>query len=187
MQLEKRPYTRPYEVVVLMNADASEDDQKALFTKNKSIIETQFGGEVKHLDTWGKRKLANQIGKSKSAVFFHSTFMANPSAIMELERTMRINDNVLRFMHTALEDKTDLNVYLEAFRTSLSESAAREKEREAKFQARKSAGRGPRRDDEGGGFGGGRGRRDDFGGGFGGGRGDDDGDDAGGGDADDEA
>lgn len=182
MQLEKRPYVRPYEVVVLMNADASEDDQKALFAKNKSIIETQFGGEVKHLDTWGKRKLANQIGKSKSAVFFHSTFLANPQAIMELERTMRINDNVLRFMHTALEDKTDLNVYLEAFRTSLAESAAREKEREAKFQARKSAGRGPRRDDEGGG----RGRRDDFGGGFGGGRGDDDGDDAGGGDADDE-
>ena len=182
MQLEKRPYVRPYEVVVLMNADASEDDQKALFTKNKSIIETQFGGEVKHLDTWGKRKLANQIGKSKSAVFFHSTFMANPQAIMELERTMRINDNVLRFMHTALEDKTDLNVYLEGFRNSLAESAAREKEREAKFQARKSAGRGPRRDDEGGGFGGGRGRRDDFGGG----RGDDDGDDAGG-DSEDEA
>ncbi|CAN5386176.1 hypothetical protein BH10BDE1_BH10BDE1_22570 [soil metagenome] len=182
MELEKRPYTRPYEVVVLMNADASEDDQKNLFKKNKSIIEEQFGGEVKHLDTWGKRKLANQIGKSKNAVFFHSTFMANPKAVLELERTMRINDNVLRFMHTVLDDGTDLTVYLEGFRNSLAESAAREKEREAKFQARKSAGRGPRRDDEGGGFGGGggRGRRDDFGGGFGGGRGDDDGDDAGG-------
>lgn len=174
MQLEKRPYTRPYEVVVLMNPDSTEDDQKNLFKKNKSIIEEQFGGEVKHLDTWGKRKLANQIGKNKSAVFFHSTFMANPQAITELERTMRINDSVLRFMHTVLDDGTELSAYLEAFKTSLAESAAREKEREAKFQARKSAGRGPRRDDEGG-FGGGRGRRDDFGG-----RGDDDG----GGDAD---
>ncbi len=185
MQLEKRPVTRPYEVVVLMNPDATEDDQKSLFKKNKAIVEEQFGGEVKHLDTWGKRKLANQIGKVKSAVFFHSTFMAQPTAILELERTMRINDNVLRFMHTALDPKTELSAYLEAYKNSLAESAAREREREAKFQARKSAGRGPRRDDEGGGER--RGRRDDFGGGFGGGRGDDDGDDSGGGDGDDES
>jgi small subunit ribosomal protein S6 len=165
MQLEKRPYVRPYEVVVLMNPDASEDDQKSLFRKNKAIIEEQFGGEVKHLDTWGKRKLANPIGKSKQALFFHSTFKANPQAIAELERTMRINDSVLRFMHTSLDDRTDLTKYIEDFKTSLAESAAREREREAKFQARKAANRGPRRDDEGG-----RGRRDDFGGG----RGDDD-------------
>ncbi len=167
MQLEKRPYVRPYEVVVLMNPDVSEDDQKALFRKNKSIIEEQFGGEVKHLDTWGKRKLANPIGKNKQALFFHSTFTADPKAITELERTMRINDNVLRFMHTSLDDRTDLAKYVEDFKTALAESAAREREREAKFQARKAANRGPRRDDEGG-----RGRREDFGGG----RGDDDGD-----------
>lgn len=176
MQSEKIQ-TRPYEVVVLMNPDSTEEDQKALFKRNKSIIEGQFGGEVKHLDTWGKRKLANQIGKMKSAVFFHSTFVAQPAAVQELERTMRINDNVLRFMHTALGEKTDVSAYLEAYKTSLAESAAREREREAKFQARKSAGRGPRRDDEGGDRRGGR--RDDFGGGFGG-RGDDDGDDSGG-------
>jgi small subunit ribosomal protein S6 len=165
MQLEKRPYVRPYEVVVLMNPDASEEDQKALFRKNKAIIEEQFGGAVKHLDTWGKRKLANPIGKSKQALFFHSTFTANPQAITELERTMRINDHILRFMHTSLDDRTDLAKYVEDFKSSLAESAAREREREAKFQARKAANRGPRRDDEGG-----RGRRDDFGGG----RGDDD-------------
>ncbi|MDX9731420.1 MAG: 30S ribosomal protein S6 [Bdellovibrionales bacterium] len=166
MQLEKRPYVRPYEAVILMNPDSTEEDQKNLFKRNKAIIEEQFGGEVKHLDTWGRRSLANTIGKNKKAVFFHTTFTAEPSAILELERTMRINDNVLRFVHTVLDDRTDLSKYLENFKTSLAESAAREREREAKFQARKAAGRGPRRDDERGG------RRDEFGG-----RGDDDGGD----------
>lgn len=165
MELEKRPYVRPYEVVVLMHPDATEDEQKALFRKNKSIIEEQYGGQVKHLDTWGRRKLSNPIGKSKAALFFHSTFKANPQVVAELERTMRINDKVLRFMHTSLDDRTELTDYVEKFKTALAESAAREREREAKFQARKAAGRGPRRDDERGG-----GRRDDFGGG----RGDDD-------------
>lgn len=148
-ELEVRPNLRPYEAVILVHPDTSEEDQKALFRRNKTIIEEQFGGTVNHLDTWGKRSLANPIEKIKKAVYFHTTFQANPQAVAELERTMRINDNVLRFMHTRLEDETDLNTHLEGFRKSLAESAAREREREAKFQARKAAqgSRGPRRDD----------------------------------------
>ena len=186
-ELEVRPNLRPYEGVILVHSDATEDEQKELFTKNKTIIEKQYGGSVKHLDTWGKRNLSNPIEKAKRAIYFHTTFEANPQAIAELERTMRINDKVLRFMHTRLEDGMDLGTHLENFKTALAESAAREREREAKFQARKAAqgSRGPRRDDEGGdgggrgggrgGFGGGGGRG---GGGFGRG-GDDDGGDEG--------
>ena len=152
LKLEVRPFTRPYEAVVLLHPDTTEDEQRALFKKNKSIVEEQFGGSVKHLDTWGKRTLGNQIMKMKKAIYFHSTFEANPQAIAELERTMRINDRVLRFMHTRLEEGTDLNTHLENFKKALAESAAREREREAKFQARKAAQRGgmggPRRDDD---------------------------------------
>jgi small subunit ribosomal protein S6 len=165
-ELEVRPHLRPYEGVILVHPDASEDEQKALFTRNKSIIEEQFGGTVRHLDTWGKRNLANPIEKFKKAIYFHTTFEANPQAIAELERTMRINDRVVRFMHTRLDEGTDLVAHVENFKKALSESAAREREREAKFQARKAAMRGgpggrrdDRRGDDGGGF-----RRDEGGG-----------------------
>lgn len=161
-KLEVRPNLRPYEGVILVNADASEEEQKTLFKKNKAIIEEQFGGTVKNLDTWGKRKLSNMIEKAKTAYFFHTTFEANPQAIAELERTMRINDKVLRFMHTRLDEDTNLDTHLENFKKALAESAAREREREAKFQARKAAqGMRPRRDDRDGG-----GDRGDRGGGF---------------------
>jgi small subunit ribosomal protein S6 len=165
-ELEVRPYLRPYEAVILVHPDTSEDDQKALFKKNKAIIEEQFGGTVTNLDTWGKRNLANPIHKLKKAIYFHTTFEANPQAVTELERTMRINDRVVRFMHTRLEEGTDLATHLENFRKALADSATREREREAKFQARKAAqgSRGPRRDDERGprgeGGGGPRGRDD---------------------------
>ena len=158
-ELEVRPNLRPYEGVILVHADSTEEDQKTLFRKNKAIIEEQFGGSLKHLETWGKRALANPIAKQKRAVYFHTAFDANPQAIAELERTMRINDKVLRFMHTRLDDGMDIATHLENFKTALSESAAREREREAKFQARKAAqgSRGPRRDDRDGEGGGGRG------------------------------
>lgn len=130
--------TKPYEVIVLMHPDATLDDQKELFRKNKATIEG-FKGSVHSLETWGKRTLATPIGKLKKAVYFHSTFEADTQAINELERTMRINDKVLRFMHTRLDERVSLSKFMEGFKKGLAESAAREKEREAKMAARKAA------------------------------------------------
>lgn len=129
---------RNYEVVVLMHPDANLEDQKELFAKNKGIIEG-FGGSIYSLDTWGKRTLANQIGKTRKAVYFHSTFEAKPAAIAELERTMRINDKVLRYMHTKLDERVPLSKYMESFKKAIVESANKEKEREAKIQAKRAA------------------------------------------------
>jgi small subunit ribosomal protein S6 len=129
---------RNYEVVILMHPDASVEDQKELFKKNKGIIE-QNSGSIYSLDTWGKRTLANQIGKTRKAIYFHSTFEAKSAAISELERTMRINDKVLRYMHTRLDERESLAKYMEAFKKAIVESANKEKEREAKIQAKRAA------------------------------------------------
>lgn len=129
---------RHYEVIVLMHPDATLEEQKELFRKNKGIIE-QAGGSIFSLDTWGKRTLANQIGKTRKAVYFHSTFEAKAVAVAELERTMRINDKVLRYMHTRLDERTSLAKYMEAFKKAIVESANKEKEREAKIQAKRAA------------------------------------------------
>ena len=129
---------RKYETVVILHPDASEADQKAILGKNSQTIK-QFGGSIHHLDTWGKRRLANPIKKSSLGIYFHATFEAKGDVVSELERTMRINDKVLRFMHTRLDDRESLPKYLERFRAALQETANREKEREAKIQARKAA------------------------------------------------
>lgn len=136
--LKSQEITKPYEVVVILHSDTTLDEQKELFRKNKGIIEG-FGGKVNSLDTWGKRNLANLIGKSKKGIYFHATFEARPAAIAELERTMRINDRVLRFMHTKLDARVSLTKFMEDFKKSLAETATREREREAKIQAKRAA------------------------------------------------
>ena len=127
---------RPYEAVVLVHPDANEEEQKSLFRKNREIIRS-FGGELNHLDTWGKRYLANPARRQNRAIFFHATFTAGPNAISELERTMKINDSVLRFMHTRLPDGTNLSKHVEGFKAALAESGNREKERQEKAQKRR--------------------------------------------------
>lgn len=129
---------RPYEAVILVHPDTSLEDQKELFRKNKTTIQS-FKGSIHSLETWGKRNLATPIGKLKKAVYFHTIFESDTQAIAELERTMRINDKVLRFMHTRLDERLPLSKHLETFKKGLTESAQREKEREAKSLARRNA------------------------------------------------
>jgi|SRR6185312_16403986 len=138
----------PYEVVVIMHPDATLDEQKELFRKNKSIIQG-FSGSVNSLETWGKRTLGNQIAKHRKGIYFHSTFEAGTQAIAELERTMRINDRVLRFMHTKLDSRVSLAKFMESFKRGLQETAQREREKEAKMQARKAAAAAARASDRG--------------------------------------
>lgn len=134
----KRETIRPYEGVIIMLTDAAEEKQKNLFKKNKKIIES-FKGKLHNVDTWGRRKLANPIEKEKTGVYFHYTFTASPECINELERTMKINEDILRFITVRLDDDTNLDKYMDAFRQTLADSHAKEKEREIKKKQRAAA------------------------------------------------
>lgn len=128
---------RKYELVVIMHPDASEEDQKTLFRKNRDIIQS-FEGTINHLDTWGKRKLGNPVDRITRGNYFHMTYESNVGAVAELERTMRINDQVLRYQHTRLDDRISLVKFVEKFKEALVETANREREREIKNQQRKA-------------------------------------------------
>ncbi|WP_374027776.1 30S ribosomal protein S6 [Bdellovibrio bacteriovorus] len=64
--METTTTKKPYEVVVLMHPDASLEEQKDLFKKNKATIES-YKGSINSLETWGKRTLATPIGKLKKS------------------------------------------------------------------------------------------------------------------------
>lgn len=129
---------RPYEAVIIMSPDTPEEDQKSLFNKNKAIVEN-LGGSVHSVETWGKRTLANPIEKTRLGLYFHSFFEANPESIIELERTMRINEKVLRYLHTRLDEKMPVAKHAENFKEVLSESVKRQQEAEAKLAKKKAA------------------------------------------------
>ncbi len=141
MELNVERPVRNYESVVIMHPDTSEDGQRNLFRKNKEIIQ-KFLGEINHIDTWGKRRLGNPIDKVKMGIYFHCTFTAKAECIQELERTMRISDQVLRFFHQRLDTRKSVGEHLEKYREVIETSRIRDQEREAKAQARKNQAKG---------------------------------------------
>ena len=124
-----------YEGVLLLHPDTSLEDQKALFQQNKKIIE-DHEGQLHHCDTWGKRAVANPIKNTKKALFFHYSFYANNKAVAELERTLRINSFVLKFLHSSL-GRISLEKHLKNYYSQLEATSLKEKERERKRMERK--------------------------------------------------
>ena len=135
--MENKQAKRPYEAVVILHPDTSATEQKEILKKNKSIVEG-YKGSLFSLETWGKRNLANIIKKQKKGVYFHSFFEGDPQMISELERVMRINEKVLRFMHTRLDERVPLAKHMELYKKGLQETANREREREARIQAKRA-------------------------------------------------
>lgn len=138
MKLSDIKIVRPYEAIVIMHADSTTEDHKSLLKRNSKIVE-DHSGKVNHIDTWGKRTLATPIEGETKGYYFHSTFTAAPETIKELERTMRINEKVLRFFHKSLDPRIDLQKHVDDFKTSLAANLQKAKEREAKQRERRAA------------------------------------------------
>lgn len=138
MELTSQLPVRHYEGVYILQPSLTEDQQKEILKKSKAIIE-EYKGEMHHIDTWGQRHLANPIKKFNRGTYFHVTFKAQSDCIKEIERTFRINDKVLRFMHTKLDERLPLEKHVEAFKNILLEAKKRHEEKENKFKAREQA------------------------------------------------
>ncbi len=90
-----------YESVVILNA-ALEDDQIEV-SLNK-ILESikSYGGEIKDVDKWGRKRLAYPIQKAKSGYYVVIRFKAPTESIVRIERVYRLDESVIRFLTVEL-------------------------------------------------------------------------------------
>lgn len=69
----------------------------------KGIIQTE--GEVENVDVWGMRKLAYLIQKKSEGYYVVIQFKAQPTLPGELDRRLKISDNVMRHLIINLDEK----------------------------------------------------------------------------------
>jgi small subunit ribosomal protein S6 len=92
-----------YETVFITRQDLGESQVKDL-TEQMSKIITKEGGKVTKTEQWGLRTLAYRINKSKKGHYTLIESDAPGAAIIEMERNLRINEDVVRYMTTTLEE-----------------------------------------------------------------------------------
>ena len=94
-----------YELTFIIDTALEETARKELIEKFSSLI-TANGGEVEKVDeTWGKRRLAYAINDKVEGYYVLVTMKAPTDLPREIERTMGINENILRCLIIKLEEK----------------------------------------------------------------------------------
>jgi len=86
-----------YELCVVVSAKLEDEGRAAVLDKVKSQVE-RFGGKISDVDEWGKKRLAYEIKKEHEAFYYFIHFEAEPTAPAELEKRVRIMENVLRYL-----------------------------------------------------------------------------------------
>lgn len=86
-----------YETVYIARQDLSDAQVKDL-TDGYSKIITEAGGKIHKVENWGLRNLAYRINKNRRGHYVLIESDVEAPAIHEMERNMRLNEDVLRYM-----------------------------------------------------------------------------------------
>jgi small subunit ribosomal protein S6 len=100
---------RRYETVIIVPADLPDDEIIGLTDHYQAIIKNHKGLVMK-IEKWGKRKLAYEIKKHNKGFYLLIDFAGQGPVVTELERNLKIDDKILKYMtvqkndHVLLED-----------------------------------------------------------------------------------
>ncbi|MDD6043906.1 MAG: 30S ribosomal protein S6 [Eubacteriaceae bacterium] len=92
-----------YELMFIINPTLEDAKKEAEIEKVKAIIEAD--GEVEKVDAWGMRKLAYPIEKKNEGYYVVVEFKASTELPKELDRKLRISDDVMRHIIICKEAK----------------------------------------------------------------------------------
>ena len=94
---------RTYEIVFIVNPDADDAEVMRLTEAVQKVI-TDQGGNVTKTEMMGRRQLAYEINHQRDGVYVLLEVDGSGAEIAELERRMRVNDRILRYMTIRVDE-----------------------------------------------------------------------------------
>jgi small subunit ribosomal protein S6 len=100
--LEGGEGVRTYEVIFILDPALGDDGVEAAAQGAKDVLARE-GGEVAEVQKWGKKRLAYELKKRREGHYVYFRVQAEPKAMAELERYLKISDAVLNQLITRME------------------------------------------------------------------------------------
>ena len=86
-----------YELALVVNAKIEDEAREAVVEKAKGYV-ARYGGTVTEVEEWGKKRLAYEVQKMREGFYYFIQFEADATCAAEVERHVRIMDNVMRYL-----------------------------------------------------------------------------------------
>ncbi|MCS7233021.1 MAG: 30S ribosomal protein S6 [Synergistetes bacterium] len=94
---------RKYEMMVVFDPALEEEALKEEISKVEDLIR-KGEGNVEKVDLWGRRRLAYPVNKKREGIYAVFYFQVGPESLKEIDRVMKIDQKVMRFMIVKRED-----------------------------------------------------------------------------------
>lgn len=99
---------REYETIYLMKPDLGDEPVEKLKERLRALIHRD-GGKVIKFSIWGKKKTHFELAKQNRAIYTHVQYLGPSKLVAEVERNLRMFDDVVRYQTIKLADETDAN------------------------------------------------------------------------------
>lgn len=116
-----------YEHTLIARPDLTSQQAQTLGETIAQLIADQ-GGKVTKTEYWGLRNLAYRVKKNRKGHYLHFNIDAPAAAIQELERTERINEDVLRYLTVRADALDDAPSPVMLAKASRDERSRRDRE-----------------------------------------------------------
>jgi small subunit ribosomal protein S6 len=97
---------REYETIYILRPNVENDVAERIVDRARDVI-ARLDGTLTKLDNWGKRKLAYPIQKNNRGIFVYLKYVGFGDLVAELERNLRLLDEVVRFQTVLLAEDID--------------------------------------------------------------------------------
>jgi small subunit ribosomal protein S6 len=100
------PRAREYETIYVLRPDVSRELQERVAGRIGEVVGKE-GGQLTQVETWGRRALAYPVEKHKRGVYIYLKYVGGGVVVSEIERNLRMLDEVLKYQTVKLRDGID--------------------------------------------------------------------------------
>lgn len=97
--------TRDYELGFILAPEVNEEQTRGILDRVGQIVAAR-GGEIVRVNQWGRRRMAYPIEHHRDGYYVFVDMIAAPETISELERNLRVSEEVLRHLITKRDPRT---------------------------------------------------------------------------------
>jgi small subunit ribosomal protein S6 len=98
---------REYETIYLMRPDVTKESAGKIASRIDEVVKKQ-GGQMTLVETWGRRQLSYTVRRCKRAVYVCLKYIGASGLVAELERNLRMLDDVIKFQTVLINPEVDL-------------------------------------------------------------------------------
>ncbi len=96
--------SRDYEIGFIINPEASEEDVKKITTSIEEVLK-KGKAKIENVDEWGRKKMAYPINNHFEGLYYFYKTQSPGEIISEVERRLKLSENVLRFIVLRLDER----------------------------------------------------------------------------------